>query len=86
MARLFERVQAVALPTIVSFPPTLERPHDVDLTRATLPVNLGGNPALALPVPAGVLPSSLQLVGPEGSEELLCATGLVLEGAAATAR
>jgi amidase len=86
LARLFERVQTFALPTLVSFPPTLERPYDVDLTRATLPVNLGGNPALALPVPAGALPSSLQLVGPEGSEELLCATGLVLEAAAATAR
>jgi hypothetical protein len=28
------------------------------------------------------LPASIQLVGPHGSEELLCATGLVLEGAA----
>jgi amidase len=86
LARLFERVQAFALPTIVSFPPTVEQPHDVDLTRATLSVNLGGNPALALPVPAGAIPSSLQLVGPERSEELLCATGLVLEAAAATPR
>jgi amidase len=81
---VFEQVQAIALPTIVTVPPTVEQPDDIDLTRATISVNLGGNPALALPVPTGALPSSLQLVGPEWSEELLCATGLVIEAAAAT--
>jgi amidase len=38
---------------------------------------------LALPVPAAHrLPASLQLIGPAGSEELLLATGAVIEAAA----
>jgi amidase len=50
--------------------------------RQAHPVNLAGVPALALPVPSrGPLPASLQLIGPAGSEELLLATGLVLEAA-----
>jgi amidase len=46
-------------------------------------VNLAGLPALALPVPsAHRLPASLQIVGPAGGEELLLATGALLEAVA----
>lgn len=38
---------------------------------------------LALPVPTGGrFPASVQLVGPDHREDLLCATGLVVEAAA----
>ena len=43
---------------------------------------LGGNPALALPVPSSQrLPASLQLVGPHSSEDALLALGRVVETA-----
>jgi Asp-tRNA(Asn)/Glu-tRNA(Gln) amidotransferase A subunit family amidase len=51
----------------------------------TNPINLAGLPALALPAPTGGrLPAGLQLVGPWGGEELVVATGTILESAAAT--
>ena len=51
--------------------------------RTNLPVNHAGHPSLALPIPAGGrFPASVQLVGPDHSEDLLCATGLVVEAAA----
>jgi amidase len=80
---LFSRVDAVALPTMAIFAPPItdERPHP--LTQFTVPVNLAGLPALALPVPsAHRLPASLQLVGPAGSEERLLAYGAVVADAA----
>jgi Asp-tRNA(Asn)/Glu-tRNA(Gln) amidotransferase A subunit family amidase len=41
--------------------------------------------ALAVPVPTGGrLPASLQLVGPDDTDDVLCATGLLLERAAAS--
>ncbi len=80
-----ERVELLALPTLAGMPPRLERVDDLNLTRMTRPLNLSGSPALALPVPVEgwSLPGSLQLVGPSGGEELLCATGAVLEDAVA---
>ena len=47
--------------------------------------NVTGLPALALPVPTGGggLPASLQLLGPHGGEELLVATGRLVEAAIA---
>jgi amidase len=79
---LFQRVQLVALPTIGFFPPPLERAGEVQYTRLTMPFNLSGSPALSLPVPSrSPLPASLQLVGPRGSEELLLATGALIESA-----
>jgi amidase len=87
---LFERVELLALPTLPIFPPRIDdlvgdpTPLVIDITRHTAPFNLAGTPALALPVPiAGSrLPASLQLVGPRGGEELLVATGRVVEAAA----
>jgi amidase len=82
LAAVFARVDAIALPTLVMWPPLL----DEDGTRAvesTAAVNLAGHPALALPVPSGgPLPASIQLVGPDNSEERLLALGAVLEAAA----
>ncbi len=55
------------------------------MARCTLPVNLAGVPALALPVPSTeALPASIQLIGRHGGEESLLAAGIVLEAAVAT--
>jgi Asp-tRNA(Asn)/Glu-tRNA(Gln) amidotransferase A subunit family amidase len=64
------------------FPTPIEGP--VPDTRTTnIVVNHAGHPSLALPVPTGGrFPASVQLVGPDGSEPELCATGSVLEAAA----
>ncbi len=84
LAALWERVDLLALPTLLDFPPTIDRAWELGLMRGlTTPVNLAGVPALALPVPAeGPLPASVQLIGPAGSEELLLAAGAILEQAA----
>lgn len=70
---LFGRFDALALPTLVNFPPRLENADKLGSIRATLPVNLAGVPAVSLPVPAprNHLPASLQLVGPADSEAVL---------------
>jgi amidase len=73
----------LALPTVPFYPPPLTAPPGLHFTAFTNPVNLAGFPALALPVPSQhSLPASLQLIGPPGSEELLLATGAVIEAAA----
>jgi amidase len=73
----------LALPTVPFFPPLLAAAAGLHFTAFTNPVNLAGFPALALPVPtSGRLPASLQLIGPPDSEELLLATGAVIERAA----
>jgi amidase len=57
--------------------------HQRQYTQLTMPFNLAGLPALALPVPSEHrLPASLQLVGPAGGEGLLLTTGLLVEAAA----
>jgi len=73
----------LALPTVPFFPPPVAAAAGMHFTAFTNPVNLAGFPALALPVPSsGPLPASLQLIGPPESEELLLATGAVIEAAA----
>ena len=83
LASLWERVDLLALPTLLGFPPTLDNSREMVRIRGlTSPVNLAGVPSLALPVPArGPLPASIQLIGPGGSEERLLAAGMVLEQA-----
>ena len=79
------RVELIALPTLIGFPPRIDRmdDDDVHLATLTLPINAAGLPALAIPAPAaGRLPASVQLVGPHNGEERLLAAGRVLEAAA----
>jgi len=79
---VWSRVDLLATPTLTIFPPVLDHANDLAVARCTLPVNLAGVPALALPVASdGPLPASLQLVAPVNSEETLVAAGLVVEAA-----
>jgi amidase len=81
LERLFTAVELLVLPSVPIFAPAIGT--RAASGRFTAPVNLAGLPALALPVPAAHrLPASLQLIGPAGSEELLLATGAVIEAAA----
>lgn len=82
---VFDQVGALALPVMGGPPPAVGPDAAAAMTVAwTLPVNLAGVPALALPVaPAGGSPVSLQLVGREGAEEQLCALGALIEAALA---
>jgi|HubBroStandDraft_6_1064221.scaffolds.fasta_scaffold98256_2 amidase len=84
LSSLWERVDLLALPTLLGFPPALDRAREMVRIRGlTSPVNLAGVPALALPVPTGgPLPASIQLIGPAGGEESLLAAGAILEQAA----
>ena len=79
----FDRVQLLALPTLLGFAPPLSDVDRFSLTALTSPFNVSGSPALSLPirVPGQALPASLQLVGPQRSEALLCATASVIEAA-----
>jgi amidase len=82
LSNLFETFDFLVSPTITIVPPTIERAADlkVPTARCTLPVNLAGVPALAMPVPSrGPMPASLQIVGPMASEERLLAAALDLE-------
>jgi amidase len=83
LAQLLATVDVIALPTLVGPPPRLTEAREFPMTELTAPFNVSGSPALALPVPTPdqPVPLSLQLVGPIGGEELLCATGLVVAAA-----
>ena len=79
LAAAFERAQVLALPTMPVFPPRLDESASA-MPLLCAAANLAGVPALAQPVPSNrAIPGSLQLVGPHGSEELLVATGAIVE-------
>src|SRR5579863_5973244 len=82
LAAWLRRYPLLALPTLATPPPPLGE-RRTGLTSLTAPLNLAGLPALALPVPAlypdSRIPVSLQLVGPDGGEELLIAAGYLIE-------
>ena len=81
---MFAQAPVLAWPTIGMFPTRIDEPAPVT-RRTNLPINHAGHPSLALPVPTGGrFPASVQLSGPDNSEDVLCATGLVIEGAAAS--
>jgi amidase len=83
LADLLTSADLLVLPTAAVFAPPLEEAWQHNHTQCTAPLNLAGLPALALPVRSGHrLPASMQLIGPAGSEELLLATGAVIEAAA----
>jgi len=81
-AGLQARHPFLALPTLMGAPPLIGE-RGMSLTLLTIPANVTGLPALALPVPGGPagLPASLQLIGPAGSEEQLVALGRLIEAA-----
>jgi amidase len=80
VAAVLTQVDVIALPVLRDAPPASSAPEQVHGLRLTLPVNLAGLPAVAMPVPRrDGLPASLQLVGRPGSEEMLLATALALE-------
>jgi amidase len=82
LAQTFERVEVIALPTMPMFPIPVDSDKEFDLTLGTGPINLAGNPALAIPVPSSErLPASLQLIGPHNSEDRLLALGRIVESA-----
>ena len=83
-AGLQARHPFLVLPTLMGAPPLIGE-RGMSLTLLTIPANVTGLPALALPVPGGPagLPASLQLVGPAGSEEQLVALGRRIEAAVA---
>ena len=81
VAAVFERVQVIAMPTLVGQPPPLA---DANVPNHLVsPWNVAGTPALAMPIAVAgwPMPGSLQLCGPAGGEELLCATAAVVEAA-----
>jgi Asp-tRNA(Asn)/Glu-tRNA(Gln) amidotransferase A subunit family amidase len=87
----FKKVDVIALPTLQGTPFLILPNVDIGLFEAqmlqfqnTVPANYAGNPALALPVPlhgAGFAVTSLQLIGPNGSEAELLNAGRFIEGA-----
>jgi amidase len=80
---LLHVAELLVMASVPGFPPSIAGGGKRGYTDCTAPINLAGLPALALPVPTGQrLPASLQLIGPAGSEELLLATGAVIESAA----
>ncbi|MCU1593992.1 MAG: amidase [Frankiales bacterium] len=77
--RALGHVDVIALPVLRDAPPPRDQPERMYGLRLTLPVNLAGLPAVALPLPRrDGPPASLQLVGRPGSEEMLLATALAL--------
>ena len=89
LMKVFEQIELLALPTLPIFAPRLDDPalatSDMVMRLAgyTPLANVTGLPALAMPVPTASagLPASLQLIGPHRGEELLVATGAVVEAA-----
>lgn len=89
VARVFQRVDIIATPTLQILPPRLplwSPSHSlfelyVLNSQNTMAINLSGNPALALPVeiPGSKIPTSLQLVGPPMSEAALLNAGRLLQ-------
>jgi amidase len=75
------RVEVLAMPTMPGPPPGLDAEGVVN--SLVFPWNVSGNPGLALPipVPGWSMPGSIQLIGPHRGEELVCATGAVVERA-----
>ncbi|HVE93661.1 MAG TPA: amidase [Acidimicrobiales bacterium] len=76
VAAAFSRVEVLALPTLVERPAPVTEPVVPNVL--CHPFNLAGVPALSLPVGGGA-GESLQLVGPAGSEALLCVTAALVE-------
>lgn len=92
VARLFDQVELLALPTLPVFPPRLDEitPDNlvekvIEITAFVSMFNAAGTPCTAQPIRTAdsPFPASLQLVGPLGGEELLLTTAREVEAAAA---
>jgi amidase len=75
-----EELDALVLPTMPVFPPTIAEAADpvaaLALTALVRQFNLSGHPALTIPAKtARGLPIGIQLVGRIGGDEVLCAVG-----------
>jgi amidase len=87
LGAIWRRVEVLAAPTLLGFPPLLDEAQLLFKLRAlTSPVNAAGVPSLALPVQAprrqaGPIPANVQLIGPCDGEERLLAAGAVIEQA-----
>ena len=89
LAKVFKKVDFIALPTLQGLPPTIPLIGQMALLEArvlimqnTAAVNLAGNPALAIPIPLHdkhIPVTSLQLVGPRMSEAALLNVGRLIE-------
>jgi amidase len=82
---LIDRHGLLALPTLPVPPPRLDSDLDaaeLELSRLTVPVNLAGFPAVTVPVGAPDVGASVQLIGRDGSEEVLLAVAATIESAA----
>jgi amidase len=87
----FHKVDFIALPTLQSTPPGIPPNLKIGLMEIfmldfqnTVPVNLAGNPAIAVPIPVhhmNVHFSSLQLVAPPWKEAELLNAGRLVEQA-----
>jgi amidase len=85
----FKKVDLIALPTLQTTPPAIPWFGRIALLEArvlniqnTVPVNLAGNPALAVPIPVShehFPMTSLQLIGPRLSEAELLNAGRIVE-------
>lgn len=83
LEKAFERVELIAAPTLAGFPVPVAEPEATFAILRTMELNLAGVPALAQPVRTEApIPASLQLFGPRRSEELIVATGRLVERAA----
>jgi Asp-tRNAAsn/Glu-tRNAGln amidotransferase A subunit and related amidases len=96
LRQVFRKVDFVALPTLQTLPPRIPVLSKIPILEAlvldlqnTVPVNVAGNPALALPVPLNdkkVPVTSLQLIGPNLSEPGLLNAGRLIENSVPAVR
>jgi len=88
LARVFQKVDFIATPTLQILPPRLPFWRSTSIfelvvfnAQNTVGINFSGNPALAMPIamPDSDVPTSLQLVGPPFSEAELLNAGRLLQ-------
>lgn len=80
--RALDTHQVIVTTAIIDTPPRLADAATFDTRLPNVAINLSGHPAIVLPVPRpGSIPTSVQLIGLAGSEDVLIATAAVFEAA-----
>lgn len=79
--RAFTEVDVLLTPTTPHRAFRADRPAPADQADFTVLANVAGMPALAVPVPGGPLPCSVQVIGPTWSEPRLIGVAMALEKA-----